>query len=295
MRTRLLWVIPLLLFAGCVSIGPRSPVLIPSSVPLQGRSYIQLNRRSGMACASFLFGFIPLSGTSDYSMETAYKRALEAGQKADGLIAVITDHRSRFWFFGSTACTVVHGIAIQFRRGSMQGSSSPVRRRDAPKPEKRILRAASGLVRRVSQPDRRRPQLPRRRAMDNRPTPPLKRRAIDIKSRPSSPIPPATQTSTKQVRRRPPPKQPSLPPIPKGQGKGTCKVYLDAYLGDLKQLRAAVTARNSVKARAMRSKLAGALGDTDIRSCFQSGYGAKLFQYTQKLLGIAQRLGVATK
>ena len=101
------------LLCSCVSTGPMYP-LLPSSVPLQLRSYHKLGWLKGESCVSFLFGFIPTS--PDYSLKKAYYAALnsDGSISADALISLTTDRKSTFWLFGSTSCKIVEGIGIKF-------------------------------------------------------------------------------------------------------------------------------------------------------------------------------------
>ena len=99
----------LLLVAGCAHIPGG---IAPSTVPIDGREYIVLGHAKATSSAVYLFGFIPVSGSS--SLRDA-KDAAVRSQSADALIDVTAEAYSQNWIIFAKHTNIVEGTGIRFK------------------------------------------------------------------------------------------------------------------------------------------------------------------------------------
>ncbi len=84
-----------------------------SSTPIEGRKYTILGHSKATSSAVYLFGFLPVSGSS--SLRDALQAAIR-GKGADALIEVTAESYSQFWILFSKQTIMVEGTAIRFER-----------------------------------------------------------------------------------------------------------------------------------------------------------------------------------
>jgi hypothetical protein len=84
-----------------------------SSTPIEGRKYTILGHAKATSNAVYLFGFLPVSGSS--SLRDALHAAIRS-QNADALIEVTAESYSQFWILFAKQTIMVEGTAIRFER-----------------------------------------------------------------------------------------------------------------------------------------------------------------------------------
>lgn len=109
------WALPVLsltalmfLIAGCSAI---SGGISASTKPLLPGGYTELKEVSGEDCQYYLLGLVPLSRTN--KLRNAVADAMNDAKGADALIKVTADTTWQWWILWVTACTQVHGTAVQ--------------------------------------------------------------------------------------------------------------------------------------------------------------------------------------
>ena len=103
------WSLLLLLAVGCAHTPGG---IAPSTVPIEGRKYIELGPAKATSTAVYLFNFIPVSGSS--SLRDAKYAAIRS-KGADALIDVTAESYSQFWIIFAKSTIMVEGTAIRFK------------------------------------------------------------------------------------------------------------------------------------------------------------------------------------
>jgi hypothetical protein len=96
------------LMAGCAA---HSGGVSASTKPLAPGGYTELKEVSGDDCQYYILGLFPLTTTN--KLKTAVADALGQEKGADALIKVTVDNSYQWWVLWTTACTKVHGTAVQ--------------------------------------------------------------------------------------------------------------------------------------------------------------------------------------
>jgi hypothetical protein len=96
--------------AGCVHIPGG---IAPSTMPTEGRKYQVLGPAKATSSAVYLFGFLPVSGSS--SLREAKEAAIRR-HNADALIDVTAEAYSQYWILFSKQTIMVEGTAIRFTK-----------------------------------------------------------------------------------------------------------------------------------------------------------------------------------
>ncbi len=96
------------LIAGCAA---HSGGISASTKPLTPGGYTELKEVSGEDCQYYLLGFVPVSRTN--KLRNAVADAMDNVKGADALIKVTADTTYQWWVLWTTACTQVHGTAVQ--------------------------------------------------------------------------------------------------------------------------------------------------------------------------------------
>lgn len=109
------WISPILsltaltvLMAGCAA---HSGGISASTKPLTPGGYTELKEVSGEDCQYYLLGLVPLSRTN--KLRNAVADAMNDAKGADALVKVTADTTWQWWILWVTACTQVHGTAVQ--------------------------------------------------------------------------------------------------------------------------------------------------------------------------------------
>lgn len=98
------------LAAGCAHVPGG---IAPSTLPIDGRDYQVLGPAKATSSAVYLFGFLPVSGSS--SLRDAKEAAIR-GKGADALIDVTAEAYSQYWILFSKQTIMVEGTAIRFEK-----------------------------------------------------------------------------------------------------------------------------------------------------------------------------------
>ncbi|MGE3977900.1 MAG: hypothetical protein AB7F94_09975 [Nitrospira sp.] len=102
--------LPALMFliAGCAS---NAGGISASTKPLAPGGYTELKEVSGDNCQYYILGLMPITRTN--KLRLAMADALSEAKGADALIKVTVDNSYQWWILWVTACTQVHGTAVQ--------------------------------------------------------------------------------------------------------------------------------------------------------------------------------------
>jgi hypothetical protein len=97
------------IMSGCVM---RPGGIAASTVPINGRSYVNLGPVASTSSRIHLFGVLPVSGGNTIRAAVA---AATKSKQGDAMIGVTVETYTQFWFVFMRYVTSVHGEAIRFQ------------------------------------------------------------------------------------------------------------------------------------------------------------------------------------
>ena len=113
------------LAAGASACNYSAVEIRESYIPMEdGRPHKMSYRRTGEACTSRLFGFIPLGGST--RLDAAVSKMTRNSEKVDNILGLHVEEKWTFWLLGTTNCTVVSGYPVIYvddmpKRGVFSG------------------------------------------------------------------------------------------------------------------------------------------------------------------------------
>jgi len=100
-----------ILFATLAGCNYSAVEVRESYIPMEpARPHKMSYRRSGEACTSRLFGFVPLGGST--RIDAAIAKMTQGSDRIDNILGLHVENKWAFWVLGTTNCTVVSGYPI---------------------------------------------------------------------------------------------------------------------------------------------------------------------------------------